>query len=64
MTRKQELFLISLGLDTLIERASKRSKEKLIKAEPKTKKRKWSDAQREKFSKSMAKVWAAKKAGK
>lgn len=63
MTRKQELFLISLGLDTLIERASKRSKEK-IEAQPKKRKHKWSDAQREKFSKSMAKVWAAKKAGK
>ena len=61
MTRKQELFLIELGLQTLIDKVTKRSEEKLKQSEPKPKKRRWSKAQHEKFAKSMAKVWAEKK---
>jgi len=55
-SRKQEQFLVELGIKTLLE--------SLIK-EKKPKGRKWTPEQRKKFKSSMAKKWAEdKKKGK
>lgn len=54
MTREQELKLIEIGLETLL---SGHSKPKKL-----TGGKKWSDAQREKFRKTMARVWKEKRA--
>lgn len=57
MTRKHELFLINLGLETLLERMT-------IKKEKKAKKSKgkgWSKKQHEKYAATMEKKWGQKR---
>ncbi len=55
MNRKHELFLIKLGLETLLDRMVKPSK-----PEPKVKSRKWTVAQRRKFKATMLKKFEQK----
>ena len=65
LTRKQELYLIDLGLAKLLEVAIEgggRSGEKSKEAKAEGKKKRWSPEQRRKFRASMKKVWDAKKA--
>lgn len=59
MTRKQELYLIKIGLETVLDKLIQESQPK---PKPQTKKqRKWSKEQHRKFADSMKKVWATKK---
>lgn len=54
LTRKQELALIELGFQKILESLTTTKTAK-------TKGRKWSTAQREKFQKSMKKKWTSRK---
>ena len=66
LTRSQEQFLVNYGLNCLLNGAGMMAHQPRRKAKtvtPTKKKRRWSKAQREKFAKSMAKVWRKKKAG-
>ena len=56
MKRNHELFLINLGLETLLERSVPTKK----KVEPKPKKKKWSKAQHKKYAETMAKKFDKK----
>lgn len=56
LTRKQELYLIDLGLSTLIDRSIPVTKAKPIVE----KKSSWSAERRKKFSETMKKKWAGK----
>jgi len=64
LNRKQELYLIDLGLVALLDKAISNGhaavemKEKHVKP----KKQKWSEEQRRKFKATMKKVWKAKRA--
>jgi hypothetical protein len=74
LNREQELWLMELGVQSLLEtvptwKNRQGSKGKVHKAAPpvvvekkKKKGRKWSKAQRAKFTRSMQKVWAKRKA--
>jgi hypothetical protein len=57
MNRKHELFLINLGLETLLERVSSKPKVTVVK----NRKAKWSKAQHKKYAETMAKKWGDKK---
>lgn len=60
LTRQEELFLIDLGLRELIRRSiEKPTVKKTVVPVPKVKK--WTDAQRKKFSQTMKKKWAERK---
>lgn len=60
LSRKQELYLINLGLKSLVEKTIGGPKPKV----KKVKGHKWTKAQRKKFINTMKKVWEAKKNGK
>ena len=62
MERKHELFLIQLGLKTLLEQMvpAKPSKGKTVK----TSKRKWTKEQHEKYAATMEKKWGQKRSKK
>jgi hypothetical protein len=63
LTRAQELALIEFGMAQLLSQLTGGTDTK--KAQKKrTKKRKWSKEQRQKFARSMAAVWKRKKAEK
>jgi hypothetical protein len=57
MNRKHELFLINLGLETLLERVTVKPKPTV---EKKPKKAKWSKARHKKYAETMAKKWGKK----
>lgn len=67
LSREQELYLIDLGVKSLLEERFRqvnqashaRSHKKRIETKPKAK---WTDEQRKKFSKTMAAKWKQKKA--
>jgi hypothetical protein len=56
--RKQELYLIDLGLAALLDKALQNGH---APAPEKKQKQKWSEAQRRKFKATMKKVWKAKR---
>jgi hypothetical protein len=56
LTRKQELTLIKLGLDSYLDKLNQNK----TKTKTKPKKSGWSKERREKFAKSMARTWAKK----
>lgn len=60
LTRQQELALISIVLNSVLNGLIKPKNPRRKKSQPK--KRQWSEAQRKRFSKTMAKVWKEKKA--
>lgn len=61
MKRNHELFLINLGLEALLERATATKKRGPYKKEtPKKKKGAWSAARRKKFAETMAKKFPKK----
>jgi len=62
LTRQQELVLINIGLSHVLNGLVKPTTKKVSKKKPKSTKRKWSETQRKKFAKTMAKVWKDKKA--
>jgi hypothetical protein len=53
MNRKHELFLINLGLETLLDRSV--PQKKVVVKEKKVNKRKWSKERHKKFAETMAK---------
>lgn len=60
MNRKHELFLIDLGLQTLLNQmVGKPSKKEKKERKPKT--RKWTKAQHEKYAETMKKKWEQKR---
>jgi hypothetical protein len=56
LTRKQELRLIQLGLDSLLGSESNHVERKPRESK-KTKERKWTNTQRKKFSATMRRKW-------
>jgi hypothetical protein len=58
MKRSHELFLINLGLEALLEKAT--AKPVVKKVEKKSKKKKWTKAQHKKYAETMAKKWGKK----
>jgi len=61
MNRKHELFLINLGLETLLERMSTKVKPKVqVKPKKKFREAKWTKAQHKKYAETMAKKWGKK----
>ena len=56
MNRKQELYLIQLGLETLLDRVTKPKKVE----KKKFRKAKWTPAQHKKYAETMAKKWGKK----
>lgn len=59
MERKHELFLIQLGLKTLLEQMVPAKTRK--KSEKKSSKRKWTKAQHEKYAATMQKKWGERR---
>ena len=57
MNRKQELYLIQLGLETLLNKVIAPPKPK---KEKKFRKAKWTKAQHKKYAETMAKKWGKK----
>jgi hypothetical protein len=61
-SRKQELYLIDLGLAALLDKALQKGHAPVKEAGPKKQKNKWSEAQRRKFKATMKRVWKEKRA--
>jgi len=59
MKRSHELFLINLGLETLLEKAVGKPVAK-VKKPGKPKGKKWTKAQHKKYAETMAKKWGKK----
>lgn len=62
LSKEQEKYLVSLGLQKLIEDTIKRAKQP--KQAKEVKKKRWTRAQREKFISTMKKKWRGKKGKK